>query len=110
VLWRHPLGAYLEVAVENHGAETAEVVEVDFDRLELLLGSESGGPPDRVYLRDEVSPPRYQGEERLLGPDDRWRIARITVALNATADQMKSTTPHGEPVRGTCESRPAPSK
>jgi hypothetical protein len=92
VLWRRPLGAYLEVAVENHGAGTAEVVEVDFDRLGLALDGESGNPPDHLYLLDEVSPPRYQGKERLLDAGDRWPIARIRVADHATAEQMANAT------------------
>jgi hypothetical protein len=92
MLWRRPLGAYLVVVVENHGAGTAEIVEVDFDPIDLMLCNESGGPADGVYLLPVQSPPRYQGKERLLAPGERWWIARLFLGLEGTANHMSSTT------------------
>jgi hypothetical protein len=92
LLWRHPLDAYLQIAVANLGPGTAETVEVEFDNIDLPVASESGGAADRVYLLDLVSPPRYQGKERLLQPGDEWPIAQIRIGTPGTAQAMTSTT------------------
>jgi hypothetical protein len=79
----------MNVFVKNTGRGYAEAVEVRFDRLDSdQLFNESGNPAREVDAT--VSPPRFTGGTRVLGPGDEWAIAHLSWIFHSPSQAARA--------------------